>query len=160
MPLPHYFRRVQKMLTRKGRTRQEAEDLVQDAYLKMQEYCNKGGEIRQPEAFLVRTALRLAINARRDQHLDLYVDESVDELTETLNANPSPVEELVAEECLERMSKALNSVSGKTRDVFFMHRIDGLSHAEISTRLEMSISAVEKHMMLALTVMAKAMPRE
>jgi DNA-directed RNA polymerase specialized sigma24 family protein len=32
-----YFRRLRKMLLRRGRTYTEAEDLIQDAFLKMQE---------------------------------------------------------------------------------------------------------------------------
>jgi DNA-directed RNA polymerase specialized sigma24 family protein len=88
-PLPHYFRKLQRILLRRGRTREEAEDLIQEAFLKLQEYCDNGGQVRQPEGFLVRTVLRLAINARRDQHRDLYVDEKVEELTQLVDTHPT-----------------------------------------------------------------------
>ena len=49
-----YSRRLRILLLRRGRTREEAEDLIQDAFVKMQEYCERGGQVRQPEGFLVR----------------------------------------------------------------------------------------------------------
>jgi RNA polymerase sigma factor (sigma-70 family) len=152
--LPLYFRRLQKLLRRRGRSREEAEDLIQEAFLRMQEYCGKGGEVQKPEHFLVRTVLRLAINARRDAHRDLYSDQNVEELTFVIDANPMPDEVLAADECLERMRDALNAVSPRTRDVFFMNRLDGLTYAQIARQLRLSISAIEKHMASALVALA------
>lgn len=154
MTLPQYFRRVQRLLLRRGNTRAEAEDLVQEAFLKMQEYCANGGEVRQPEAFLVRTALRLGINAKRDAHLDLYADENVEEVTLVIDSNPTPDEVIAADQCLERMRDRLDAVSRKTREVFFMHRIDGMSYAQIARHMGVTVSAIEKHMATALATLA------
>jgi len=152
--LPTYFGRLRKLLLRRGRTREEAEDLIQDAFLKMQEYCERGGQVRQPEGFLVRTVLRLAANARRDAHRELYTDEQVENLTLIIDATPTPDEVLAADQCLERMRNALDAVSRRTRDIFFMQRLDGLSYAEIAQRLGVSVSAVEKHIASALAILA------
>jgi RNA polymerase sigma-70 factor (ECF subfamily) len=152
--LPTYFRRLRKLLLRRGRTREEAEDLIQDAFLKMQEYCERGGQVRQPEGFLVRTVLRLAANARRDAHRELYTDEQIENLTLIMDATPTPDEVLAADQCLERMRNALDAVSRRTRDIFFMQRLDGLSYAEIAQRLGVSVSAVEKHIASALAILA------
>jgi RNA polymerase sigma-70 factor (ECF subfamily) len=147
---------MQKLLLRRGRTREECEDIIQEAFLKMQQYCEKGGEVRQPEGFLVRTALRLAINARRDEHRDLYVRERVEHFTMLIDVSPTPDEVMVADQCLQRMQDALDAVSRRTRDVLFMHRLDGVSYAEIARRMGMSISAVEKHIARALLVLREA----
>src|SRR5689334_19576160 len=126
--VPRYFLRLQKLLLRRGRTRADSEDLIQEAFLRMQEYCERGGEVRRPENFLVRTVLRLASNAVRDQHRELYCEEPVESLTELLDTRPTPDEVLAGEECLERMRDALDAVSRRTRDILFMHRLDGLSY--------------------------------
>jgi RNA polymerase sigma factor (sigma-70 family) len=154
--LPTYFRRLQRMLLRRGRSRDDADDLIQEAFLKMQEYCERGGQVRQPEGFLVRTVLRLASNARRDEHRNLYSDEQVENLTLLVDTTPTPDEVLAGDQCLERMRDALDAVSRRTRDVLFMHRLDGLSYAQIAESLGVSVSAVEKHMATALVVLAKA----
>lgn len=52
------------------------------------------------------------------------------------------------------MREALDAVSRRTRDVFFMHRLDGLSYAEIARRLGVSVSAIEKQMASALVAIA------
>ena len=158
--LPMYFRRLRMLLLRRGRTREEAEDLIQDAFLKMQEYCERGGQVRQPEGFLVRTVLRLAANARRDAHRNLYCEEPVENLTLIVDTTPTPDEVLAGDQCLERMRDVLDAVSRRTRDVFFMQRLDGLSYAQIAQRLGVSISAVEKHIATALAILADANQQE
>ena len=155
-----YFRRLRMLLLRRGRTREEAEDLIQDAFLKMQEYCERGGQVRQPEGFLVRTVLRLAANARRDAHRNLYCEEPVENLTLIVDTTPTPDEVLAGDQCLERMRDALDAVSRRTRNVFFMQRLDGLSYAQIAQRLGVSISAVEKHIATALAILADANQQE
>jgi RNA polymerase sigma factor (sigma-70 family) len=149
-----YFRRMRRILLRRGRTPEEAEDLIQEAFLRMQEYCKKGGQVRQPEGFLVRTVLRLAINARRDEHRDLYVEAKSDAIALILDTSPMPDEVLAAEECLDRMRVALDAASRRTRDILFMHRLDGLSYAQIAQETGLSISAIEKHIASGLAILA------
>jgi len=157
---PGYFRRLQKLLLRRGRTHADAEDLIQEAFLKMQEYCQKGGEVRKPENFLVRTVLRLSANANRDEHRQLYSEEPVENLTLILDPKPTPDEVLAGDECLERMRDALDAVGRRTRDIFFMQRIDGFSYAEVATQLGISVSAVEKHVASALAALADVNEQE
>lgn len=158
--LPRYLRRTKSILMRRGTRREDAEDLIQEAFIKMQQYCEKGGEVRAPEGFLVRTALRLAVNAHRDAHKDLYCDKNVEELTLLIDTNPSPDEELAADECLMRMRSALDGLHARTREVFFMHRLDGLTQPQIAQRFRISVSAVEKHIATALAALAEASQQE
>lgn len=154
--LPQFLRRLRNLLVRRGRSREDAEDLIQEAFLRMQEYCERGGQVHQEEGFLVRTALRLASNARRDAHLDLYCAERVENLTFIVDTEPTPDEVLAGVQCLQRMRDALDAVSRRTRNVFFMQRLDGLSYAQIAERLGVSVSAVEKHIANALAILADA----
>lgn len=110
----------------------------------MQLYCAEGGEVREPEAFLTRTVKRLWMNARRDRHSDLYIAETPEELP-LMDLGPTPDEVLAADECLKRMTQILDSINPRTREVFFLHRLDGLSYAQIAQQLGISISAIEKH---------------
>ncbi len=71
-----------------------------------------------------------------------------------------PDEVLAAEQRLIRMKETLDRVSRRTREVFFMHRLQGLSHAEIAENLGVTISAVEKHVASALTILTIERQRE
>lgn len=152
--------RLRRTLLRRGRTQDEADDLIQEAFLRMQEYCKRGGEVHQPEGFMMRTVLRLAANARRDAHRELYSDEQVENLTLLIDTMPTPDEVLSGDQCLDRMRDALDAVSCRTRDIFLLQRLDGLNYAQIAQRMGLSISSVEKHMAIALAALARANEQE
>jgi RNA polymerase sigma factor (sigma-70 family) len=151
-----HFRRLESLLRRRGRTREEAEDLIQDAFLRVKVYCDEGGEVREPEAFLVRTVLNLSRDTRAREHRELYVAQSVEELA-IADPEPGPDEVLAAQECLEQLKRALDAVNPRTRQVFFLHRLDGLSYAQIADHFDISVSAVEKHIAKAMSVIGRGM---
>jgi RNA polymerase sigma-70 factor (ECF subfamily) len=158
--LSSQFRRVKRLLRRRGSSPEDAEDLVQEAVLRLHVYTHAGGDVRDPESFVVRTALNLAIDVRRHAHQHLYETTSVEELTSIIDTRPLPDEVLAAEERLLRMRDALDRVSRRTREIFFMHRLQGFSHAEIAQRLGVTKSAIEKHIASAVTILAMERQRE
>jgi RNA polymerase sigma factor (sigma-70 family) len=145
--------RLQTLLRRRGSTPEDAEDLVQEAVLRLFAYTQAGGEVRDQATFLKRTVLNLAVDAHRRAHADRFEREPVETLN-LVDVGPAPDEVLAAEQRLLQMRRALDRVSPRTREVFFMHRLQGFSHAEIAERLGVSKSAVEKHVATAVTVLA------
>jgi RNA polymerase sigma factor (sigma-70 family) len=157
--LAAFLEHLRRLLRRRGETRERAEDLVQEAYLRMQVYSKEGHEIRQPEAFLARTALNLAVDLRRRDHRELYDDRPL-ESVHIADLTPQPDEVLAFEERLLSVQKRLDRVSRRTREVFFMNRLQGFSYQEIADRLNVSLSTVEKHMASALALLAIERKRE
>jgi RNA polymerase sigma-70 factor (ECF subfamily) len=158
--LTSQLRRVKTLLRRRGLTPEDAEDLVQEAVLRLHIYTRGGGEVRDTEGFVARTAVNLAIDARRHAHTDLYAPTPVEKLTAIIDTKPLPDEVLAAKERLTNMRKALDRVSVRTREVFFMHRLQGFSHAEIAERLGVTKSAIEKHVASAVTILTIERQRE
>lgn len=148
------FKDVRRMLMRRGRTAHEADDLVQEAWIRLDAYAQQQ-PVAEPAAFMMRTALNLAVDAHRSS---LRRGEEV-ELDETVHVDASPSAEasLLAREQLVRMSAGLRRLSGKTRDIFMAHRLDGLSYTEIARRHGVSINTVEKHVAKAVLQMASWM---
>jgi RNA polymerase sigma factor (sigma-70 family) len=157
--LKNQLRQLQKFLRRRGSSPQDAEDLVQEAVVRLFAYTRRVGEVRNTEAFLTRTVLNLAVDLHRSSHRDRYDPEPV-ELLDLLDISPAPDEVLAAEQRLLSMRNALDRVNLRTREVFFMHRLQGLSHAEIAAKLGVSKSAVEKHIATALTILTIERQRE
>lgn len=62
----------------------------------------------------------------------------------------SPYAELEGRDALRAIDAALARLPTRTREVFLLRRVDGLSHAEISERLGMARSTVEKHLLRAI----------
>jgi RNA polymerase sigma factor (sigma-70 family) len=154
-----YLKKMRGVLSRRGRARDEIDDLMQDAVVRLLEFTEHQAAVREPEAVLVRTVQRLALNHDRDSHADLYSDEPVETLG-LVDLGPRPEEVLAGEQCLEEMRKTLDAVNRRTREVFFMHRLHGLRYAQIAERMQMPVSTVEKHIARAMTVLLEKQRRE
>jgi RNA polymerase sigma factor (sigma-70 family) len=149
------FRKVMNVLRRRGQSREDAEDLVQEAFLRLHVFLKEGHEVRAPESFLIRTALNLAVDARRRDardRRDHFLPDTIENLT-IADLGPTPEESVTAELRLKEMRKVLEEkVSPTTREVFLLHRLEGFTHEEIAERLGISLRSVEKRIARAITV--------
>lgn len=153
-----HYRRLEKLLRRRGRTHEEAEDLIQETFLRVKVYLDQGKEIREPEAFLVRTALNLSHDVRLHERKHLYARKSIEDL-ELLDLAPRPDEVFEADERLKELSAVLEGVSRKTREVFLMHRLYGMTYEQIAEHFDVTISAIEKHIARAWSVLGREVLR-
>ena len=156
---PKYLKKMRGVLSRHGREREEIEDLMQDALVRLLEYCKQGADVREPEALLVRTVQRLAMNHDRNEHADRYVYQPVENL-DLIDPGPSPEEVLSGQQCLDELRSTLDAVSRRTREVFFLQRLHGFSYAHFARQLDMPVSTVEKHLARAMTVLIEKKRRE
>lgn len=148
--VPSLLARLKALLTRRGRSREDAEDLIQEAFLKLEQYCRRGLEVRSVEAFLKQTVSNLSASEFRTERP--YIKGRVELDDELLrDPAPSPDEVFAAEQRLEQIRKLLPP---RTRQVYFMHKFGGYGYAEIAERLGCSISLVEKILAGAVTKIA------
>jgi RNA polymerase sigma-70 factor (ECF subfamily) len=136
------FSRVRAALMRRGRSEQDADDLVQEAWLRLA--CYESDEpVAKPEAFLMRTALNLSIDAYRTQltHGEEVLAEDV------VLLDPAPATEAIvlARERLARLSDCVTRLSPKTREIFLAYRVDGLTYQQIAELHGVGTSTIEKH---------------
>lgn len=141
-------RHLKRLLLRNGRSRHDADDLIQEAFLRLHIHCRSDAP-GQEEAFLKRTVMNLSVDLHRRAHRHLYVHERPEELS-IIDRRPTPDEDLALHERLLRVESVLRSLSAKTRDVFLMHRLDGCSCAQIAQHFQITVSAVEKHIARAV----------
>lgn len=151
----NHIRRLHAVLRRRGWERQDAEDVIQDAFLRMQAFCNEGGEVRNSEAFLVRTAINLSVNSRVRQPVYSALSEDDEQQRQSLSFAPAPEDILAAEESLDRVVALLDTLTSRTREIFLLRYIDGYTYPQIAQQLNISVSAIEKHMARALLVLTK-----
>lgn len=148
------FSRVLSALMRRGRTLHEAEDIVQEAWVRMASQERKV-EVANPEAFLMRTALNLSIDAHRARraHGDVVAMDDV----VLADAAPGVEALLLGKERLERMKAGLGRLPERTRDIFLAHRVDGRSYTDIGREIGISANAVEKHVNKAIMMLTSWM---
>ncbi|MGM9482940.1 RNA polymerase sigma factor [Roseateles sp. NT4] len=136
------YARVRAALMRRGRSAHEAEDLVQEAWVRLACY-EREQEVAEPEAFLMRTALNLSIDAHRANLR--RGEEVVLEEVVLVDTSPNAEEVALARERLTRLSVCLGRLTDKTREIFLSRRVDGMTYQEIARLYGISTSTVEKH---------------
>ncbi len=145
------FSRVRAALRRRGRSLHEAEDLAQEAWLRMSSRLD-GKTVPNPEAYLIRTAINLSIDdhrARSAQGDHAVLDELI-----VADVAPGVEEQLLGKERLDRMWQCLERMPDRTREIFLAHRVAGRTYADIGREFGISESVVGKHVVKASTLLA------
>lgn len=125
-----------------------AEDLVQDVFLRLWE---KQDDVKEEtvSAFLFTIAKNNFLKSRRRVKNELKFRSAFFENTE----HKSPEYILEMKEFDQKLQQVISEIPEKSRTVFLMHRIDGMSYSEIAGNLQLSVKAVEKRMSRALAVL-------
>ena len=126
---------------RRVRGRADAEELLHAAFLRLMRYRAQQ-TVENVPGFLVRTAVNIGIDNFR--HERFIADVAPEDLGCAENS-PLQDEVLAARIRLERVREGLSRLTPRTREVFLMHRLDGMKYREIADQLGISQSAVEKH---------------
>ena len=142
------LRHLRSLLRRQGRSREDADDLIQEAFLRLHVYC-KEEQVQKQDALLTRIALNLSVDLHRKERRDLYCEEAVESLS-LIDLKATPDEELAASQRLVKVAAALDGIGARTREIFLMHRIEGCACSQIAARFGISVSAVEKHIAKAV----------
>lgn len=140
----------------------DVEDLLQDLYLKVAA-LDPALDVRDARAFLYRLASNQMMDRWRSGQRSVARDAAwrlanhAVGATEDIDDAPSAEAVVAGRQRLAALTAAVARLPDKTRTVFSLHKFEGLSYAEVATRLGISRSAVEKHMMDALRVLAAKM---
>ena len=112
------------------------------------------GDIQEPLAFLFRMANNLWLNrrralSRREAREDAWQGLNP-QMTGEADASPDAEARLGARQTLRAVLKDIDALPPRTRDIFRLHKLEGLSQTEVARRLDISLSSVEKHLSSAL----------
>jgi RNA polymerase sigma factor (sigma-70 family) len=152
------LQKLRRLLRSRGRSVEDADDLIQEAFLRLQVYCREH-TVEKPEAFLVRTALNLSIDqARHDRRQRLDYD--VHEKLTLVDPSPSPDAVYAGQKRLLHWKRGLEALSPRRREVFLLNRLEGYSFPQIAGRLGISLSMVEKHAAQAVLFLTEWMEHE
>lgn len=136
-----------------------AEDLLQDLWLKLQQ--SDTGPVSNASAYLFKMASNLATDHARSNIQRRKREEEWTTGGTTIidgvarEEAPDAEKALMARETLARALAAIDKMPPRAAQIFKLHRIEELSHSEISEKLGISRSAVEKNMHTALKYLMK-----
>jgi RNA polymerase sigma factor (sigma-70 family) len=124
------------------RSSSDAEDIVQDAFLRVWRVIGEG-LVRSPRAVLFKTAYNLALNHLRNRRLREAEQGGVAE--ERVDEVPSAEATLILMEDMRACREAFELLPVRCKQALSLRVVEELSYKEMSDRLGLSVSTLEKH---------------
>ena len=112
-------------------SRQDAEDAAQEAMVQLWRYCEQIDASRNIDALAVRVAKNCCVSMYRRQRHTADIDQ---QSTKTPTAEPSPQQQLEAQDTQRMLNEALSLLKPRERELFDMRAVMGLSNDEISSQ--------------------------
>ena len=138
----------------------EPEDVVQAAFAHFAALDNPD-RIENPRAFLYRVAHNIVVSQYRRQAVHRkYVHETRHVVQENILDDLHPERVLLAKEKTAILKDALETLPELERKLVIMHRIHGLSYAEIARRMKMSQTEVKRQIARAIVTCHDAIERK
>ncbi len=151
-----YDRNVFRIAQHITQNREDAEDVVQDAFLKSYENLKNFQEQSKFYTWLVRIAVNEALmrlRRRRPERmvsLDEEVKTEEDSMPrEVADWSPNPEQQYTQAELRDILTKTIQGLPSSFRTVFVLRDVEGLSTEETASALDLSIPAVKSRLLRA-----------
>ena len=140
------------------KSKEEAEEIVQDVFLKVWDQRHGLDEKRSFSSYLFTIAKNQVFNVLRKKVSEKkYLTFQLN----TAEAAHNPVEKELRFREIEKISnEAIEKLPPRRKMVFLLSRDKGMSYQEIANHLGVSIKTVENHMSLALKFLKDYLQRE
>jgi RNA polymerase sigma-70 factor (ECF subfamily) len=132
---------IRLLVARLG-NREEAEEVVQEMWLKLERLTLR--PLEQPGAYLFRMAANLAADRRIAAARSQARDSAWLDLQPRGHEHPDAERAMIARERLARIEASVAAMPDRMRAALRMFRIEELPQKEIARRLGISVSAIEK----------------
>lgn len=150
-----YGNMVYRLAWRWTGSREQAEDITQETFLRAFTHLDSYDRGRPPGPWLCRIALNLCRNRSRDCR-----EIPVDSLTEEMAApQPGPEQRYLEREREQEILRAVHRLPQMYREVILLKHVSGLSYAEISAVLDLEINLVKNRLYRGRLMLRKALQR-
>ena len=126
---------------------QEAEDIVEDAFMKVWQRIEKGDNIENFRAYMYRSVRNECISFLRNKK----------EFVEFENIPEIDDETIDTSERDAKIWKAIEELPEKCREIFLLSKRDGLSNEEIAIEMGISVKTVKNQMTKAFSRLREAL---
>ena len=148
-----------RMCRRRGCSREDARDLVQEAHLRLFDY-QRSAKIRDLDSLLRRIVINLTIthfHRELSRPITFESAERLDRLGALIDAAPGPERTVGAEQQLGRVVSLVGELSARTCQIFIAQRA-GYSYAEIAAAFAVKTPTIDKHVSIATLLLTELGP--
>lgn len=138
-----YAKTIYNLAYRFSGNPQEAEDLVQDIFLKLYNSLGKYDFQKDFAAWFLTLARNHLIDEYRHRRQEKSLRDELDELTLSAAVTDSPENKYLSRERSELLRQALSELSPDLRTVLILREIEGYSYEEIAEQLGVPLGTVK-----------------
>ena len=143
-----YCKRVYKFAYSILKSREEAENLMQDGFLNLWENRHNVEKDSSVKSYLFTITYHAAISVIRRKARE---SEFVEYLKAVQKIDEEPVDVVLEyNELTNKLDEIINSLPERQKEVYLLHRVEALKYNEIAERLHISVNTIENHMSRAL----------
>lgn len=125
----------------------DAEDLVEECFLKAWRAIDEGAEVDNFKAYLYRLVRNECVSFLRKKTDNVGIDMIPDVSDETIDTSERDA----------RIWNAIDDLPEKCREIFLMSKRDGMSNEEIAEEMDISIKTVKNQMTKAFSRLRDAL---
>lgn len=141
-------------------SRESAEDVVQEVFLKFVPTSSRAGHIDQPVAYLYRMVRNLALDLLRRRRLEGRQQAEDTPYWAMLQADPSPEQSALFCDEIRQISEVLAAMPIQTRIAVEMHRFGGYRLEEVAAHLGVSVATAHRMIHAALVKIVQNLGRD
>jgi len=149
-----YCKRLYGFVFRYIKIEAEAEEIVQEVFVKIWESREKLDTFSSFESFIFTIAYNSSISQLRKKLSEKKYLEYLGSI-QTVQSSPKVIDELQYKELDGKLKSLLNKLTPRQKEIFKLSREDGFSHEEIAKQLDISVNTVKKHMVNTLSFLKK-----
>lgn len=139
---------IERILAHRVGCPQTAADLAQDMYFRVQRVAAELPNEEEARRYLLRMATNAATDHFRVEGRRTEILAGLAQLFDGVENDPAQT--VINDDQMRVIEAALTELPAKCGEILFLSRVEGMTHAEIATKLGVSVSLVEKYMLRAL----------
>lgn len=140
---------IRRFLARRLSCVEAAAELAHEVFIRYMVAAPES-PIQNPRAFLFRIAGNIAIDHARANPVKKGQWIDIAEYGELASDYPSPERFAAARQELDRLRQAIEELPPKCREVFIRHKFDGIPQVKLAQEYQVTLNAIEKHLVRAL----------
>lgn len=143
-----YRQPLLRFFMRQSMTLEAAEDCAQEVFVRLARVAES--EVDNPEAYLFKIARHVMIDrSRRARARSETLHDPIENL-QYASPEGSPARIYEGRQTLQRAAHALGELPERTRNIFLLNRLDGLTYTQLAARYAVSVKVIEREMSKAL----------
>lgn len=154
-----YSKRLYGFVLRYIKREQDAEEIVQDVFIKIWEARGKIDVYSSFESFLFTIAYNATISLFRKRASEARYLAHL-KLLQHVETAPDLNDEIRFKELNQKLQALLDELTPRQREIFHLSREEGFTHEEIAKKLGLSVLTVKKHITNALTFLKSRMDND